>query len=46
VVDLDLGKSIINLKKHGIPFEEAVTIFGDNEGLKWEDLQRSQSERH
>jgi uncharacterized protein len=37
----DPQKAILNFEKHGVSFEEAVTIFGDPEGLDWEDLEHS-----
>jgi hypothetical protein len=33
-----------NRKKHGIPFEEAATIFADPKGLDWEDLEHAETE--
>jgi uncharacterized DUF497 family protein len=41
----DTGKAINNYEKHGVPFEEAATVFGDWEALDWEDLKHSQYER-
>jgi hypothetical protein len=29
----DIRKAISNFDKHGVPFEEAATVFGDPEGL-------------
>ena len=40
----DARKATRNLKKHGVPFEEAVTIFADPDALDWEDLEHSQHE--
>lgn len=40
----DAGKALSNLKKHGVPFEEAVTVFGDPQGLDWDDFESSLSE--
>lgn len=40
----DVKKAIANFEKHDVPFEEAVTVFGDPDGLDWEDLAHSQSE--
>ena len=40
----DIPKAIANFEKHGVPFEEAATVFGDPDGLDWEDLARSQHE--
>ena len=33
-----------NLNKHGVPFEEAATIFADPDGLDWEDLEHAETE--
>ncbi len=41
----DLLKAKINLSKHGVSFEEAATVFADSNGLEWEDLAHSESER-
>ena len=41
----DAGKALTNLKKHGVSFEEAVTVFSDPEGLDWDDPDHSLSER-
>jgi hypothetical protein len=30
-------KSIANFEKHGVPFEEAATVFADAYGLDWDD---------
>ena len=40
----DARKALGNLKKHGISFEEAVTVFGDPEALDWEDIEHSSAE--
>jgi hypothetical protein len=40
----DAGKAIRNRKKHGVPFEEAATIFADPNGLDWEDLEHADAE--
>jgi uncharacterized DUF497 family protein len=40
----DTQKAIQNFEKHGVSFEEAVTIFADPEGLDWEDLAHSAQE--
>ena len=37
-------KAISNYEKHGIPFEEASTVFADPEALDWEDMEHSQTE--
>ena len=33
-----------NLKKHGVSFEEAATVFGDPEALDWDDPEHSHGE--
>ena len=40
----DARKAVRNLLKHGVPFEEAATVFGDPDGLDWEDREHSQAE--
>src|SRR5882757_7509856 len=35
----DTGKALQNYDKHGVPFEEAATVFADPEALDWEDLE-------
>jgi uncharacterized DUF497 family protein len=40
----DANKAGLNLSKHGVPFDEAATVFGDDQGLEWEDLQHSDKE--
>jgi uncharacterized DUF497 family protein len=32
----DARKALKNSAKHGVPFEEASTIFSDPDGLDWE----------
>jgi len=34
----DIPKAIANFEKHGVPFEEAATVFGDPDGLDWDDV--------
>ena len=41
----DARKALKNYQKHGVPFEEAATVFSDPEGLDWEDLRHEQTER-
>ena len=41
----DARKAIGNLRKHGVSFEEAATVFSDPEGLDWDDFEHSLSER-
>lgn len=33
----DVAKAIVNFEKHGVSFEEAATVFGDGNGLDWDD---------
>ncbi len=33
----DARKALSNLKKHGVSFEEAATVFADPDGLDWDD---------
>jgi hypothetical protein len=40
----DARKAMRNRKKHGVPFEEAATIFADPNGFDWEDLEHAESE--
>lgn len=40
----DNNKAQINFKKHGIAFEEATTVFGDEEALLIEDPDHSGNE--
>ena len=40
----DANKAILNFEKHGVPFEEAATVFGDPDGLDWEDVGHAQRE--
>ncbi|MGO8816761.1 MAG: BrnT family toxin [Terriglobia bacterium] len=40
----DAQKAAKNRKKHGIPFEEAATVFADPNGLDWEDLEHAETE--
>ena len=40
----DITKAIANFEKHGVPFEEAATVFDDAIGLEWEDLTHSHAE--
>ena len=37
-------QAIANFEKHGVPFEEAATVFGDANGLDWQDLTHSHQE--
>jgi uncharacterized DUF497 family protein len=40
----DARKALSNRRKHGVPFEEAATIFADPDGLDWEDLEHAHAE--
>ncbi|HTQ59495.1 MAG TPA: BrnT family toxin [Candidatus Solibacter sp.] len=40
----DAHKALSNLKKHGVSFEEAATVFVDPEALDWDDPEQSYSE--
>ncbi len=41
----DARKALKNKEKHGVPFEEAATVFSDPDALEWEDLEHAQVER-
>jgi len=45
VFSWDARKDLRNLRKHGVSFEEAATVFSDPEGLDWDDFDHSLSER-
>ena len=40
----DARKALSNLKKHGVPFEEAATVFADPDALDWDDPEHSDAE--
>ena len=40
----DARKALANLKKHGVSFEEAATVFADPNGLDYDDIEHSESE--
>lgn len=42
--DWDQNKALFNKRKHGISFEEAVTIFYDDDALEFHDPDHSQDE--
>jgi len=44
VFSWDARKALSNLKKHGVSFEEAATVFSDPEALDWDDPEHSDSE--
>jgi uncharacterized DUF497 family protein len=41
----DARKATRNLRKHGVSFEEAASVFADPDALEWEDLEHSRDER-
>jgi len=41
----DPVKAISNPDKHGVGFEEVASIFTDEQGLDWEDINHSHVER-
>jgi uncharacterized DUF497 family protein len=41
VFSWDAHKALGNLRKHGVSFEEAATVFSDPEGLDWDDFEHS-----
>jgi uncharacterized protein len=44
VFDWDIAKAIAKDDKHGVPFEEAATVFGDPNGMDGEDAAHSTHE--
>ena len=42
--DWDKSKSALNKKKHGVSFEEAQTVFYDEEAVEFDDPDHSQDE--
>ena len=42
--DWDKSKAILNKKKHGVSFEEAVTVFYDEDALEFYDPDHSEQE--
>jgi uncharacterized protein len=40
----DTAKAVQNFEKHGVSFEEAVTVFADPEALDWADALHSELE--
>jgi uncharacterized protein len=44
VLSWDARKALSNLKKHGVSFEEAATVFSDPEALDWDDPEYLESE--
>jgi len=45
VFERDTRKAAVNRTKHGVSFEEAVTVFGDPEVLDGPDVRHSERER-
>jgi len=41
----DARKAAVNRAKHGVPFEETATVFGDPDALDGPDLRHSERER-
>jgi uncharacterized DUF497 family protein len=44
VFDWDAQKAATNVRKHGVSFEEAATVFADPEALDGPDLKHSERE--
>jgi len=44
VFSWDARKALGNLRKHGVSFEEATTVFSDPLALDWEDAEHSDAE--
>ncbi len=42
--DWDKSKALLNKKKHGVSFDEAVTVFYDDHALEFQDPDHSQDE--
>jgi uncharacterized DUF497 family protein len=42
--DWDLDKSRENVRKHGVTFEEAATVFGDDDAIIHDDDEHSDAE--
>ena len=42
--DWDKSKDVLNRKKHGVSFEEAATVFYDDDALEFHDPDHSESE--
>jgi len=45
VFEWDARKAVTNLKKHGVSFDEATTVFGDVLSLLMDDPQHSHNEQ-
>jgi uncharacterized protein len=44
VFELDTRKAAVNRTRHGVPFEEGATVFGDPDALDGPDLHHSEKE--
>jgi len=44
VFEWDVGKALANVAKHGVPFDEAATVFADASALDGPDLRHSAAE--
>jgi len=44
VFSWDAAKALSNLKKHGVSFDDAITVFGDPHALEFDDFEKSSSE--
>ena len=42
--DWDKSKAVLNKKKHGVSFEEAITVFYDDDALEFHDPDHSERE--
>jgi len=42
--DWDVNKNLSNIKKHGVSFKEAATVFRDNAAVIIEDTEHSEDE--
>ena len=40
----DAKKALGNIEKHGVSFEQAATVFNDEQGLELQDFKHSQQE--
>jgi hypothetical protein len=40
----DLNKARENVRKHGVSFEEAASVFGDDDALMYDDVDHSDEE--
>jgi uncharacterized protein len=45
VFSWNISKATKNFEKHRVSFEEAATVFIDDNGLDWDDLDHSSEER-